>query len=215
MVDGQVQGGGFGGDGAGVVAVGAFGEQPGGVGAEEALQGGRGEAGDVSDGVDPELVQGGGGGAADAGQRGDGAGAQPGVDGGLVAVDVGDAAGRRGGGGHRGEHPVGGQPGAGLDAEQAGDAQLDRLHELVRSFVEVPERRGQIELYGVGRELLKVRGDAAEQFQYLRVPLAGEAAVQVEVGDEPRAWVHPALPWLRWPSFLRSAERVPAGWRSA
>jgi hypothetical protein len=186
----------FRGDRAGVVAAGPLGQQPGRADAENALEDCRGDVGDLADGVQTVTTEGGRGRRADPGQRGHRSGPQPGVRGSLVTGDLSGVSRRGRCGCHGRQHAVARETCAAVDAVQGHKPQLRQLDQAIGVEVEVSERRGQVELDGVGGESLDVRGDAGQQVQHVRVLPFVQYGVQVQVSDVPWAGGHPALPGL-------------------
>ncbi|MFD8959372.1 hypothetical protein ACFV0W_21130 [Streptomyces anulatus] len=101
----------------------------------------------------------------------------------------------------------------------ASGAELDEAGDLGGVAVPEAEGAGDVEDGAVGFEELDLRGDLFQQrAQVLKACGVGEFEPQVD--DVPQLLLdggggHPALPGERWPRRRRSAERVPAGWRSA
>ncbi|WP_330323159.1 hypothetical protein OG944_36835 [Streptomyces anulatus] len=99
-----------------------------------------------------------------------------------------------------------------------GGPELDEAGDLGGVAVPEAEGAGDVEDGAVGFEELDLRGDLFQQgAQVLKAGGGGEFEPQVD--DVPLllggGGGHPALPGERWPRRRRSAERVPAGWRSA
>lgn len=131
-------GDGFGDDGPVVVSVGAVVEGASGARAEEALDGGEGEAGEVADGVDAVLDEEAGGGGADAGQLPDRPGPQERAHPGGFHGE--EASGGCEGAGHGGDHPARPGSGGGPDTEELFGPLLTVV-DGISSRIEPPPRR--------------------------------------------------------------------------
>lgn len=154
------------GDRAGIGPAGALGQQPGGTRPEKALRGPGGQVDDPADDVQPVPAERFRRGVADPGQRGDRPRIQP--VGRLSEGNPGGVPRCRRVGRHRRQHAVAREPGTAVDAVQHLQPHLRQLHDVIGRQVEVPERRRQIELDGIGRNSLDMERDTRHQFDDIR-----------------------------------------------